>query len=57
MNLSYNPLKINFVLKKQYHNIGAKGFDFNIKSMFFEDSSRIEQQIHTSLHLVYSNSS
>jgi hypothetical protein len=43
--------------KEQYPNIGARGLDFNIKPMFFEDSLGIEQQIHVSLHLVFSNSS
>jgi hypothetical protein len=43
--------------KEQHPKIGARALDFSIKSMFIEDSSGIEQQIHISLHLVYSNSS
>ncbi len=46
-------IKAHLVHKEQYPNIGTRGLDFNIKSMFFENSSGIEQQIHISLHLVY----
>jgi hypothetical protein len=48
-------IKAHLVHKEQYLKIGTRGFDFNFKSMFFEDSSKIEQQIDISLHLVYSN--
>jgi hypothetical protein len=50
-------IKVHLGHKEQYPNIGARCLDFNIKSMFFENSLGIEQQIHISLHLVYSNSS
>jgi len=49
-------IKAHLVHKQQYLNIGARGLDFNIKSMVFEDSSGIEQQIHIFLHLFYFNS-
>jgi len=49
-------IKAHLVHKEQYPNIGARGLDFNIKSMVFEDSLGIEQQIHIFLHLVYFNS-
>jgi hypothetical protein len=69
INISYNKvklvvdevvmesIKVHLGHKEQYPDIGARGLDFSIKPMFFENSLGIEQQIHISLHLVFSNSS
>jgi hypothetical protein len=50
-------IKAHLGHKEQYPNIGARCFDFNMKSMFFENSLKIGQEIHISLHLVHLNSS
>jgi hypothetical protein len=44
---------LGHTLTKSHTNIGAKGLVVNIYSMFFENSLKIEQQIHIYLHLIF----